>query len=346
LNPLFWRDRRVLLTGATGLLGSHLARKLTELGAEVVALSRDQNLFAAPKRSDANRPQGGREPSGASAQMQQMRASVVFGDCRDGALLRRVLSDYEVDTVFHLAAQTLVGPANLDPTTTFETNIAGTWRLLEACRFLPHVRQIVFASSDNAYGQQKQFPYAETAPLQGSQPYAVSKSCADLIAQTYAKTYGLPVSISRCGNFYGPGDLNWNRIVPGTIRSVLRGQRPLIRSDGRALRDYLYIQDALAAHLLLAQEMATRRELCGQAFNFGGGAPLSVVELVRAILKACRREDLQPEVRGEAQNEITNQSLDTHKARQTLGWKPRWSVEEGLKETVDWYRERLGFPPH
>lgn len=328
MNPSFWRDRRVLLTGATGLLGTHLARRLNELGADVVALSRDQNLFGAGALNGMGKP---------------TRHAVVFGDCRDASLLSRVLSDYEVDTVFHLAAQTLVGPANRDPTTTFETNIAGTWRLLEACRALPGVRQIVFASSDNAYGQQKHLPYAEDAPLQGSQPYAVSKSCADLIAQTYAKTYGLPVCISRCGNFYGPGDLNWNRIVPGTIRSVLRGERPIIRSDGRALRDYLYIQDALAAHLLLAQEMATRRELCGQAFNFGGGAPLPVLELVRAILRACGRDDLQPEVRAEPQNEIANQSLDTRKARATLGWEPKWDLEAGLKKTVEWYRKRLLF---
>ncbi len=322
MNNDFWRDRPVLLTGATGLLGTHLARRLDELGADVVALSRDQNLFGTHKTASA-------------------RQTVVFGDCRDARLLARTLSDYEIDTVFHLAAQTLVGPANLDPTTTFQTNIAGTWRLLEACRSLSHVRQIVFASSDNAYGQQKRLPYAEDAPLQGSQPYAVSKSCADLIAQTYAKTYGLPVAISRCGNFYGPGDLNWNRIVPDTIRSVLRGERPVLRSDGRALRDYLYIQDALGAHLLLAQKMAIKRELCGQAFNFGGGAPISVLELVRAILVACGREDLEPEVQGVPQNEIQNQSLDTSKARDVLGWTPKWSLEEGLKETVAWYRELL-----
>lgn len=324
MNERFWRDRPVLLTGATGLLGGHLARRLGELGADVVALSRDQSLF------------GSHEYKTSSA-----RCSLVIGDCRDAALLRRVLSDYEVDTVFHLAAQTLVGPANIDPTTTFEINIAGTWRLLEACRALSHIRQIVFASSDNAYGQQEQLPYAEDAPLRGSQPYAVSKSCADLIAQTYATSFGLPVCISRCGNFYGPGDLNWNRIVPGTIRSVLRGERPVLRSDGRALRDYLYIRDALEAHLLLAQEMATRRELCGQAWNFGGGAPLSVLEVVRAILHACDRDDLGIEVRGEPQNEIQNQSLDTSKARQLLGWSPKWSLEEGLKETVAWYRTQL-----
>jgi len=321
VNAEFWRDRPVLLTGATGLLGRHLAARLSKLGASVVALSRDQNLF------------GARNFAGLEA-----RCSVVFGDCRDGALLRRVLSDYEVDTVFHLAAQTLVGPANLDPTTTFEINIAGTWRLFEACRSLGHVRQIVFASSDNAYGQQKVLPYAENAPLQGSQPYAVSKSCSDLIAQTYAKSYGSPICISRCGNFYGPGDRNWNRIVPGTIRSVLQGERPVLRSDGHALRDYLYIHDALEAHLLLAQRMASERELCGQAWNFGGGAPLSVLELVQAILSACGREDLAPEVRGEPQNEIQNQALDTGKAQRQLGWKPRWSLDEGLQETVEWYR--------
>ncbi len=324
MNPSFWRDRPVLLTGATGLLGGHLGRALLGSGALVVALVRDANP----------RSQWVREGLG-------NRAIEVRGDCRDEALLRRTLSEYEVDTVFHLAAQTLVGPANLDPTTTFETNIAGTWRLLEACRGLPHVRQILLASSDKAYGEQETLPYVEGARLEGRQPYAVSKSCADLIAQTFFATYGTPVSITRSGNFYGPGDLNWNRVVPGTIRSVLRGQTPVIRSDGKSLRDYIFIEDGVSAYLQLAEQMEQNRALCGEAFNFGHNAPVSVLDLVNQITLACGREDLKPTVLNEAKNEIKDQSLDATKAREELGWKPRWNLEEGLQETVKWYRELL-----
>lgn len=324
MHSTFWRDRPVLLTGATGLLGGHLGRTLIESGARVVALVRDANPQS----------QWVTEKLGA-------RAIEVKGDCREEAVLRRIMAEYEIDTVFHLAAQTLVGPANLDPTTTFETNIAGTWRLLEACRHLPHVRQIVLASSDKAYGEQETLPYTEDARLEGRQPYAVSKSCADLIAQTYFSTYNTPVTITRCGNFYGPGDLNWNRIVPGTIRSVLRGQTPIIRSDGKSLRDYIYVGDGVSAYMQLAEAMATNRELCGQGFNFGNNAPVSVLDLVSQITTACGREDLKPQVLGEAKNEIKDQSLDATKAHNMLGWQPQWNLETGLSETVGWYRELL-----
>lgn len=323
-NSPFWRDRTVFVTGATGLLGGPLTRALLERGARVVALVRDWQPATPFARE------------GLAA-----RVTLVRGDARDGELLRRTLAEYEIETVFHLAAQTLVGPANADPLTTFETNIAATWRLLEAARSLPKSPQILLASSDKAYGEAEELPYRESARLEGRQPYAVSKSCADLIAQTYVATYDLPVAITRSGNFYGPGDLNWNRIVPGTIRAALRGQRPVIRSDGSHLRDYIYVQDGVSAYLSLAQALAENGNLKGQAFNFGHNAPVSVLELVRAILKACDREDLTPDVRGEAKHEISNQSLDASKAREVLGWTPQWNLEAGLRETVKWYREFL-----
>ena len=318
----FWRSRRVFLTGATGLIGGHLTAALLDLGADVVALTRDwvpQTLFA-------------RENLAA-------RVAVVHGDCTDFALVKRALAEYEIQTVFQLAAQTLVGVANADPLSTLETNVAGTYRLLEAARQLPHSPDVILASSDKAYGEALTLPYTENTRLEGRQPYAVSKSCADLIAQAYAQTYDLPVAITRCGNFYGPGDLNWNRIVPGTIRSALNGERPIIRSDGQHLRDYIYAADGVSAYLTLAQALSERPELRGAAFNFGSNAPVSVLELVEQTLKACGREDLAPDVRNEAKNEIVNQSLDATKAREELGWEAQFGIERGLAETVPWYRE-------
>ena len=323
-NPDFWRDRPVFLTGASGLLGGHLTRALIEKGASVVALVRDWTPHSFFARENL-----------------MAQITIVNGDCRDENLLRRTLAEFEIDTVFHLAAQTLVGPANADPLTTFETNIAGTWRLLEACRALPHVRQILLASSDKAYGEQEELPYRESARLEGRQPYAVSKSCADLIAQTYAQTFDSPVAITRCGNFYGPGDLNWNRIVPGTIRSVLRGERPIIRSNGQFQRDYLFVQDGVSAYLSLGEALAQNRDLSGAAFNFGNNSPVSVLEIVNAILSACGREDLTPEVKNEVKNEIINQSLDASKAREILGWNAQFDLKNGLEQTVGWYREIL-----
>ena len=323
-NKQFWQDRPTFVTGGSGLLGGWVVGRLLQAGADVICLVRDW-----------------------VPQSELVRASlidsvkVVRGDVRDQTTLERVLGEYEIDTVIHLAAQTIVGIANRNPVSTFETNIAGTWSLLEACRRSPAVNQIVVASSDKAYGEHEQLPYSEDAPLVGKHPYDVSKSCADLIAQTYAATYDLPVAVTRCGNFYGGGDLNWNRIVPGTIRSALRGQRPVIRSDGKFIRDYFYAEDGAAANMLLAELMATDASLRGQAFNFSNEIQVTVLELVERILKSMGA-DLEPDVRNEAVNEIHHQYLSADKARRLLGWSPLFTLDEGLKLTIEWYKEFLG----
>jgi CDP-glucose 4,6-dehydratase len=252
--------------------------------------------------------------------------------------MERALGEHEIRSVFHLAAQTIVGIANRNPTSTFESNVRGTWALLEACRRSPKVEQIVVASSDKAYGDQVKLPYDENTPLQGRHPYDVSKSCADLIAQTYAVTYGLPVVITRCGNFYGGGDLNWNRIVPGTVRSVLRGERPVIRSDGLNVRDYFYVEDGAAAYMTLAEFLARDRALSGEAFNFSNEIQVTVLELARRILRLMG-SDLEPDVRNEASNEIRHQYLSADKARTSLGWRPLFDLETGLQKTIAWYKE-------
>lgn len=324
VKQTFWQDRPVLVTGATGLLGGFLVRRLLQAGADVVCLVRDwvpQSELVRARLLD--------------------QVKVVRGSVRDQATLERALGEYEIDTVIHLAAQTIVGIANRNPVSTFKTNIGGTWTLLEACRRSPLVKQIVVASSDKAYGEHEQLPYNETAPLVGRHPYDVSKSCADLIAQAYATTYGSPVAITRCGNLYGGGDLNWNRIVPGTIRSVLRGQRPVIRSDGKFVRDYFYAEDGAAANMLLAEKLSINPALKGEAFNFSNETQVTVLELVTRILKVMK-SDLEPEVRNEAVNEIPHQYLSAAKAREVLGWKPIYTLDEGLQQTIAWYREFLG----
>ncbi len=319
----FWRDRPVFVTGATGLVGSWLTGRLLSAGAPVVCLVRDrvpQSEFFRAGYVD--------------------RVSTVRGCVTDQALLERVLGEYEIDTVFHLAAQTIVGIANRNPVSTFESNIRGTWALLEACRRSPMVKQIVMASSDKAYGTQETLPYSEDAPLAGRHPYDVSKSCADLLSQTYAHTYGLPVAVTRCGNFYGGGDLNWNRIVPGTIRSLVRGKSPVIRSNGRYVRDYFYVEDGAAAYMLLAEQMAATPELRGHAFNFSNEIQVTVAELVGRIISLMKSE-LGPIIRNEASNEIPHQYLSAEKARKILGWRPLFNLDEGLRETIGWYRRFL-----
>jgi CDP-glucose 4,6-dehydratase len=261
----------------------------------------------------------------------------VRGDVRDQALLERVLGENESATVIHLAAQTIVTIANRNPVSTLETNIAGTWCLLEACRRSPLVKQIVLASSDKAYGDCTSLPYTEETPLAGRHPYDVSKSCADLIAQTYATTYGSPVVITRCGNFYGGGDLNWNRIVPGTIRSILRGQRPIIRSDGTFVRDYFYVEDGAVAYMALAEKLATDPALTGRAFNFSNEIQVTVRQLVERILKIMD-SSLQPDIRNEASHEIVHQYLSAAAARRDLGWSPQFTLDDGLSRTIEWYR--------
>ena len=322
----FWRDRPVFITGGTGLLGSWLVKQLLEAGANVVCLVRDW-----VPQSELVRSRG----------IEQV--ITVRGDIIDRDLIERTLGEYEVEIVFHLAAQTIVGIANRNPISTFSTNIEGTWNLLESCRRSPKVSSIVVASSDKAYGDQEQLPYNEAMPLQGRHPYDVSKSCADLIAQTYAATYNLPVAITRCGNFYGGGDLNWNRVVPGTIRSVIRGERPVIRSDGKFIRDYFYIEDGAAAYMLLAERLASDAALRGQAFNFSNESQVSVIELVDLILRKMG-STLRPEVLNQASNEIRHQFLSAERARTILNWKPQFTLESGLDRTLGWYREFLGAP--
>lgn len=321
MTTAFWRDRPTLVTGATGLLGGWLVSRLVTAGAEVVCLVRDWVPQCALVRSRL---------------IEKVR--IVRGDICDQALLERVLGEYEINTVLHLAAQTIVGIANRNPISTFKTNIGGSWCLLEACRRSPKVRQIVMASSDKAYGDQAELPYSEETPLQGRHPYDVSKSCADLIGQAYAITYGLPVAITRCGNFYGGGDLNWNRIVPGTIRSVLRGERAVIRSDGQFVRDYLYVEDGAAAYMRLTEKLAMRPELAGEAFNFSNQLQITVLDLVKCILQLMD-SDLAPDIRNEANNEIRCQYLSATKARQNLGWTPLFTLKQGLELTIRWYRD-------
>lgn len=319
----FWTDRPTFVTGATGLVGGWLVRRLLQAGANVVCLVRDWV-------SESDLVRGGLID----------RTTIVRGDLCDQATLERALGEYEIDTVLHLAAQTIVGIANRNPVSTFQSNIAGTWSLLEACRRSPCVKQIVIASSDKAYGIHDRLPYDETSALRGTHPYDVSKSCSDLIAQAYAKTYGSPVAITRCGNFYGGGDLNWNRIIPGTIRSVVRGQPPVIRSDGTFIRDYFYVEDGAAAYLLLAEKLARDPSLVGEAFNFSNELQLTAMDVVRSVLREMETS-LEPTVLNQAHNEIQHQYLSAEKARRVLDWKPLFTFAEGLRRTVDWYREYL-----
>lgn len=322
-NSSFWRDRPTFVTGATGLVGGWLVKSLVAAGADVVCLVRDWVPDCELVRSGV-----------------YDKVKVVRGDVVDQALLERALGEYEIDTVIHLAAQTIVGIANRNPVSTFEANIQGTWCLLEACRRSPKVKQIVIASSDKAYGDQEVLPYDETTPLQGQHPYDVSKSCADLISYAYAKSYDLPVTITRCGNFYGGGDLNWNRIVPGTIRSILRGQAPVIRSDGSFVRDYFYVEDGAAAYMLLAEQMAGNPSLRGEAFNFSNELQVTVLELTEKIL-AVMGSNLTPDIRNEASNEIKHQYLSAAKARRMLEWTPLYSLDGALEKTIAWYTDFL-----
>jgi CDP-glucose 4,6-dehydratase len=316
-----WQGSSVLVTGASGLLGSALVEGLLERGANVTCLVRDwvpqSRLFAEDLAQDAN---------------------LVRGELEDFETVLRALNEYEVETVFHLGAQTIVGTASRSPLSTFESNIKGTWVLLEACRQLPKlVKRVLVASSDKAYGSHDKLPYTEDAPLVGRFPYDVSKSCADLIALSYFHTYKLPVAVTRCGNLYGGGDLNFNRLVPGTIRSLLDDERPIIRSDGTYIRDYFYVREA---YLALADRMLEPR-FHGEAFNFGTEQPMSVIELVTLITRLMERTKLEPIIQNEASHEIPAQYLDCSKAKRLLEWKPARTLEQGLRETIDWYRRAL-----
>jgi CDP-glucose 4,6-dehydratase len=323
MSASFWTDRPTLVTGATGLVGGWLVGSLLERGASVICLVRDQVPH-----------------SRLLSEGMLSRVNVVNGDVQDQALIERVLGEYEVDTVFHLAAQAIVGVANRNPVSTFQTNIGGTWAMLEACRRSPAVKQIVIASTDKAYGDHASAVYDETTPLRARFPYDVSKACADLIAQSYAATFHLPVAVTRCGNFYGGGDLNWSRLVPSTIRSIIRGERPIIRSDGQYVRDYFYVEDGAAAYLLLAEQLAAHPELRGEAFNFAYDAKLTVLDLL-GLISRLMGSTLTPVVQNIAMGEIPLQRLDPSKARERLGWLPTYTLDEGLRRTIDWYERSL-----
>jgi len=318
----FWRDRSVLVTGGTGLLGGWLVGRLLRSHASVVTLVRD------------------RVPGSRLFTEHLDRVAVVEGDVCDQAAVERAMAEYEVTVVFHLAAQTIVGIANRNPVSTFESNVRGTWTVLEAARRSPLVRAVILASSDKAYGAQATLPYKEDTPLQGRHPYDASKSCADLIAQSFAATFQVPVAITRCGNFYGGGDLNWNRIVPGTIRSVLRQEPPVIRSNGLGTRDYLYVEDGAGAYMLLAERLVHDPNLAGEAFNFANDAPITTLSLVQRIL-ALMHSELEPVIRDEARHEIPDQYLCSDKARSILRWEPEYDLEQGLLRTIDWYSRYL-----
>lgn len=321
----FWKGKRVFVTGSTGIIGLNLVEQLNSYGAEVVALVRDwvpQTLKC------------GNWLNGTSL------VTLVRGELEDYFLIMRILSEYEVEHVFHLGAQTLVNVGNASPLTTFRANIEGTWNLLEAIRVLKgyssNIESVCIASSDKAYGSSKTLPYTEDMPLCGENPYDVSKSCTDLIAQSYGKTYDLPIYISRMGNIYGPGDLNFSRIIPGTIRNILKHKQPEIRSDGTPIREYFYVADAVNAYLTLA-ERSGEIDCPGEAFNFSSGEKRSVIELVNQIL-ATMDSNLKPVLLNSRRHEIQDQYLSIKKAEKLLGWQPEYPLKRGLPLTIEWYK--------
>jgi CDP-glucose 4,6-dehydratase len=313
-----WKNKNVFITGSTGFIGCWLTKELVESGAKVTGLVRDV------------------VPQSAFFQFNlHKKINIVNGKIDNLQLLKRIISEYEIDTVFHLAAQTQVEIAHQNPLSTFETNIMGTCNILEACRTNGlYVKRIIVASTDKAYGEQAKLPYTENAPLQGIYPYDVSKSCTDLIAYSYFKTYQLPVCITRCGNVYGPGDLNFKRLIPGTILAVLKNQPIIIRSDGTFKRDYFYVKDTVNAYLTLANSIQDLN-LSGEAFNFSSGTPISVIDMTHKILDVFGKKDYPIKILGEAKYEIKDQYLSNQKAYKKLGWKPKHTIETALKETID-----------
>ena len=317
---IFWKNKPVLVTGITGFVGSSLAVRLVELGARVVGLVRDEVAQSNFHRAGVERT-----------------VTVVRGNLEDYSLLERTINEYEIEIVYHIGAQAIVGTANRSPLSTFKSNIGGTWNIMEACRGKSHIQAIVVASSDKAYGTHKDLPYREEFLLNPEYPYDVSKACADLIARSYYKTYGLPVVVTRFANIYGPGDMNFSRIIPDTIRSVLQSKAPVLRSDGMSQRDYLYIDDVTDFYLLLVERIEETR---GEIFNAGHTQPVRVLEFVEMILRLAGRPDLRPDIQGKGNphGEIERQWLDGSKAKRLLGWEPRVGLEEGLRKTIEWHR--------
>ncbi|MBI4489144.1 MAG: GDP-mannose 4,6-dehydratase [Deltaproteobacteria bacterium] len=317
----YWKDQNVLVTGANGFLGSWVSKRLVEEGANVICFLRD----ALPK-------------SYFNLSGTVDKVVIAQGRLEDYFSIERVLNEFEVNFCFHLGAQAIVGTAERLPLSTYDSNIRGTWNVLEAVRRNSRVKGLVIASSDKVYGEKEDLPYTEQDPLGGLNPYDVSKVCADLLAQSYFHTYGIPLGIARCGNFYGPGDLNFSRVVPGTIRSLVGNQNPLIRSDGTYLRDYFYIEDAVGAFLTLGESLA-KEEIKGQAFNFGTEAPIQVLDVVGQLIDISGKKHLKPVVLNQAANEIKAQYLSCRKAREVLGWRHKVGLPEGLAKSYSWYKE-------
>ena len=320
----FWKMRRAFVSGGTGLLGCWLIDELLLRGAKVTCLVRDwtpaSRLFTEGTFQKVN---------------------IVRGELEDYLTLARILNEYEIDSVFHLAAQTNVDNSTRSALSTFESNIRGTWNILEACKMLgEQVHRIVIASSAQAYGTSSELPYTEEMPLQGCYPYDVSKSCADLIARAYIYTYQTPIAILRCSNLYGGGDLNFNRIIPGTIRSILAGEAPVIRGDGKPVREFLYVKDAIRALIGVAERLPEEK-IFGQSFNVSSEQPLSVLAVVQLILDLMHEDRLQPVVLNQVVPEIQVQQLDCKKAHSMFNWRATYTLKAGLQETIDWYRFNL-----
>lgn len=319
-NTHTWRHKNVFITGAAGLLGPWLIKDLLEKEANIYVLIRDfvpDSLFCTENLHE--------------------HVTVITGDLLDLPLLQRVLNEFDIHTIFHLGAQAIVKTANRSPISTFKSNIEGTWNLLEAARLSPWVQSIVVASSDKAYGAQEKLPYTEDAPLIGRHPYDVSKSCTDLIAQAYFHTYKLPVCVTRCGNFFGGGDLHFNRIIPDTIKSIIHNANPIIRSNGLFIRDYIYVKDVCNAYVTLAAQMADP-SIHGECFNFSTDTPYNVIEIVDLMLELMNATHLKPIIQNQASNEIPAQHLSSKKAHEMLNWNAAYGVKEGLKETIEWYK--------
>lgn len=320
----FWKNRTAFVTGAAGFVGAHVTRMLVEQGATVVCLQRDAIRINPLDLFDL-----------------RSRVTTVTGSIEDLSLMQRILNEYEIEAVFHLAAQAIVGVANRSPISTFETNIRGTYMLLEACRLVPTVKRVVVASSDKAYGSHQELPYTEEHPLHGLYPYDASKACTDIIARSFALSYQLPVAVSRFANIYGPGDLNLSRIVPGTLLSLLRGEAPIIRSDGTPIREFVHVEDVARGYLLLAEQIDQTR---GEAFNFGADSPISILDFVNLMIRVAGLEGrLSPQIllKEKIDREIDAQYLSAHKASSRLGWNEAISLEAGLRLTLDWYRDNL-----
>jgi len=324
-----WKGRRVFVTGGTGVVGTNLVTRLEGLGAEVTALVRDW----VPRTRVLGSWLSG-----------EAGVNLVRGELEDYQFLERTIAEYEIEYIFHLGAQTIVSIGNASPVGTFRANIEGTWNLLEAARvvsgYASHLQGICVASSDKAYGASKNLPYTEDQPLAGTHPYEVSKGCADLLARSYAATYDLPIAVARMGNIYGPGDLNFNRVIPGTIRSLLEGKRPEIRSDGTPVREYFFVGDAVEAYLAMAEKIGDR-QVRGEAFNFSSGEKATVLEVVKRITKKMGM-DRKPVILNESRHEIKDQYLAIGKAKKILKWKPAFTLDAGLDITIPWYREVFG----